>query len=65
VGAHVRINVTREGRATFRFFAPRIDLTASAGSEVTLGAIVGDRCSLGSLSLDSLRQKKNGALVYP
>jgi hypothetical protein len=60
----MRINVSRKGRATFRFFVPRIDLTPGAGPDLTLGA-VGSRCSLGSLSLSSLQQKKNGRFVYP
>jgi hypothetical protein len=62
----MRINVSRRGRATIRFFAPRIDLTPGVGGpELMLGAIVGNRCSLGSLSLSSLQQKKNGRQVYP
>lgn len=61
----MRINVRRSGRATFRFFAPQINLTPGVGPELRLGAIVGNRCSLGSLSLTSLQQKKNGRLVYP
>jgi hypothetical protein len=32
--------------------------------ELNLGAVVGNRCSVGTLSLTSL-QKKNGRLVYP
>jgi hypothetical protein len=61
----MRITVSRKGRATFRFFAPRIELTPGLGSGLTLGAVVGDRCSLGNLSLGSLQQKKDGRLVYP
>ena len=61
----MRINVSRTGRATFRFFAPRIDLTPGLGSELTLGAVVGNRCSLGSLSVGSLQRKTGGRLVYP
>jgi hypothetical protein len=61
----MRIIVSPEGRATFRFYAPRVDLTAPAAPDVVVGAIVGDRCSFGSLSVATLRQKKNGALVYP
>jgi len=52
-------------RATFRFFAPRIDRTMGLGPQVALGAVVGNRCSLGSLSVTSLEQKKNGQMVYP
>jgi hypothetical protein len=61
----MRIKVSRKGRATFRFYAPEIDLTGTGGPEFRLGAIVGNRCSVGNLSLTSLQQKKNGRLVYP
>ena len=61
----MRINVSHTGRATFRFFAPEIDLTGTGSPELNLGAVVGNRCSVGNLSLTSLRQKKNGRLVYP
>ena len=61
----MRISVSRAGRATFRFFAPGIDLTGTGGPDLTLGAIVGNRCSLGSVSLSSLQQKKNGRSGYP
>src|SRR5262249_60698682 len=61
----MRIQVSRRGRATFRFFAPEIDLTGTGSPELKLGAIVGDRCSIGNLSLTSLQRKKNGQLVYP
>lgn len=61
----MRISVSRKGRATFRFYAPEIDLTGTGGPDFRLGAIIGNRCSLGSLSLTSLQQKKNGGFVYP
>ena len=59
------INVSNLCRATFRFFAPRIDRTMGLGPQVALGAAVGNRCSLGSLSVTSLQRKKNGQMVYP
>jgi hypothetical protein len=61
----MRINVSHAGRATFRFFAPRIDRTMGLLPQVTFGAVVGNRCSLGNLLVTSLQQKKNGELVYP
>jgi hypothetical protein len=61
----MRIKVSRKGRATFRFYAPEIDLTGTGSSQLQLGAIVGNRCSVGSVSLTSLQQKKNGGLGYP
>src|SRR5262249_7915995 len=61
----MRIKVSRQGRAPFRFFAPRIDLPATGSPDLKLGAIAGARCSFGNLSLTSLQQKKNGQLVYP
>src|SRR5262249_1346251 len=59
----MRINVSRKGRATFRFFAPRIDLTGMGGSDLRLGAIIGNRGSLGSVPLSGLRPRKNGRVV--
>jgi hypothetical protein len=61
----MRIKVSHKGRATFRFYAPEVDLTRTGSPELNLGAIVGNRCSTGNLSLLSLRQKNNGRLVYP
>jgi len=61
----MRIKVSRAGRATFRFYAPEIDLGGTGSPELKLGAIVGNRCSIGNVSLTSLQQKKNGRLVYP
>jgi hypothetical protein len=61
----MRINVSHTGRATFRFYAPRVERTMGLGSQVTLAAVVGNCCSVGSLSVSSLQQKKNGQVVYP
>ena len=61
----MRINVSRKGGATFRLYAPEIDLTGTGSPELKLGAVLGNRCSVGNLSLTSLQQKKNGRLVYP
>jgi hypothetical protein len=61
----MRINVSHTGRATFRLYAPRVDRTMGLGSQVTLGAVIGNHCSVGSLSVTSLQQKKTGQVVYP
>ncbi len=49
--------------AQFRFYAPRVALPEMA-EDITLGVVVGDRCSTGSLPSTSLR-RKGQALVYP
>jgi hypothetical protein len=46
-------------------WAPEIDLTGTGSPELKLGAVVGNRCSVGNLPFTSLQQKKNGRLVYP
>ena len=49
---------------TLRLQGGDIDVTGTGSPELNLGAVVGNRCSVGTLSLTSL-QKKNGRLVYP
>jgi hypothetical protein len=59
----MQIAVRRSGRTEFRFFAPRAELPGTA-EDITLGVVIGDRCSIGTLPATSLRQKGR-ALVYP
>jgi hypothetical protein len=55
---------TRTGRAAFKLFAPRVDVTTGMGPDLGFGVVIGNRCSTGALPLAALRPKGR-ALVYP
>jgi hypothetical protein len=61
----MHLSVTREGGAGLRLYAPRIDATPYLRGDFDLAVVVGDRCSLASISPTQLRRKRNGVLVFP
>jgi hypothetical protein len=56
--------VRRTGSAAFKITAPGAELTEEMLKQIQLGVVIGDHCSVGSLSLTDVR-RKGRALVYP
>jgi hypothetical protein len=56
--------VRRTGSAEFKLTAPSITLSGEMLHQIQLGFVIGDRCSIGSLSLTNLR-RKGRMVVFP